>query len=78
MKHSKYHHNLGATAACNNRMVEAAKGVGQKSRKGVTKDCFPFDSWFSSKKVGESATEVGAKLIGMVKRNTKGFFKKTI
>ena len=52
MKHSKCHHNLGATAACTKRMTEATKGIGQKSRKGATKDCLIFDSWFSSKKVG--------------------------
>ena len=52
--------------------------MGQKSIKGETKDCFLFDSWFDSKKAAESTMEVGAKLIGMVKTNTKGFLKETI
>ena len=40
MKHSKYHHELGATAACTKRIMEATKGIGQKSIKWGTKDCF--------------------------------------
>ena len=39
---------------------------------------FIFDSWFSSNNSEESAMEVGADLIGMVKKNTKGFCKETI
>ena len=50
MKHSKYYKELGATAACTKIMMEATKGIGQKSIKGGTKDCFLFDSWFASKK----------------------------
>ena len=59
-------------------MMEATKGIGQKSIKGGTKDCFLFDSWFASKKAAEAAMEMGAELIGMVKTNTKGFCKETI
>ena len=59
-------------------MTESIKGIGQKSIKGGTKDCFLFDSWFASKKAVEYAMEVGAKLISMVKTNTKGFYKETI
>ena len=58
--------------------MEATKGIGQKSIKGVTKDFFLFDSWFASKKAVEAAMEFGAKLIGMVKTNTKVFYKETI
>ena len=78
MKHSKYQQDLGATASCTKIMMEATKGIGQKSIKGGTKDGFIFDSWFASKKAAESVMEVGAKLIGMVKKNTKGFCKETI
>ena len=78
MNHGEYQQQLGATAACTKKMMEATKGVGQRYRKGVAKDFFIFDSWFSSKKLAESAMEVGAKLIGMVKTNTKGFCKYTI
>ena len=53
-------------------MVEATKGIGQKSIKGGTKDGYLFDSWFDSKKAAESTMEVGAELIGMVETNTKG------
>ena len=59
-------------------MMEATKGVGQKSIKGWTKDCLLFDIWFASKKAAEAAMEVGAEFIGMVKKNTKGFCKETI
>ena len=54
MKHSKYYKELGATAACTKIMMEATKGIGQKSTKGWTKDCFLFDSLFASKKSEES------------------------
>ena len=37
MNHSKHHKELGATTACNKRMMEATKGVGQKSIKGGQK-----------------------------------------
>ena len=50
MKHSNFHQELVATAACTKRMMEATKGIGQKYIKGGTKDCFIFDSWFASKK----------------------------
>ena len=78
MKHSKYQHELGATAACNKIITEATKGIGQKSIKGGKKDFFLFDSCFASKKAAEAAMEMGAELIGMVKTNTKGFCKATI
>ena len=59
-------------------MMEETKGIGQKSKKGGLKDCFLFDSWFSSKKAADAAMELGAELIGMVKMNTKGFYKEKI
>ena len=59
-------------------MTEETKGIGQKSIKGGTTDCFFFDSWFASKKAEEAAMEMGADIIGMLKTNTKGFFKETI
>ena len=78
MKHSKYQKYLGSTESCTKITMEATKGIGQKYRKGETKDCFIFDSWFSSKKAVEAAMEVGADLIGMMRTNTKGFCKDTI
>ena len=59
-------------------MMEATKGIGQKSIKGGTKDCFLFDNCFVSKKAAEAEMEVGANFIGMVKTNTKVFCKETI
>ena len=56
----------------------ATKGIGQKSIKGVMKDCLLFDSWFASKKAAEAAMGIGAKLLCMVKTNIKGFCKETI
>ena len=73
MKDSRYQQELGATASCTKRTMEGTKGIGQRSIKGGTKDCFLFDSWFASKKAAEAAMELGAELIGMVKTNTKGF-----
>ena len=75
MKHSRYQQDLGATTACTKRMMEETKGIGQNSKKGGPKDCFLFDSWFASKKAEEDAIELGAEFIGMVKTNTKGFYK---
>ena len=53
------------------------KGDRSKVYRGGTKDCFLFDSWFASNKAAESAMELGAELIGMVKTNTKEFCKET-
>ena len=78
MKHSKYQKYLGSTESCTKITMEATKGIGQKSKKGGPKDCFLFDSWFTSKKAAESAMELGAELIVMVKTNTKGFCKEKI
>ena len=78
MKDICYQQELRATAACTKRMMDETKWIGQKSKKGGPKDCFLFDSWFSSKKATEDATELGAELIGMVKTNTKGFCNETI
>ena len=55
-------------------MMESTKDIYQKYRKGVKKDCFIFEK----KKAEEAVMEVGANLIGMVKKNTKGFCKETI
>ena len=60
MKNSRYQKELGVTAACTKRMMKEARGIGQKSKKGGPKDCFLFDSWFSSKKAAEAAMELGA------------------
>ena len=54
------------------------KGYTSEVLKGGTNDFFLFDSWFASKKAAEAAMELGAELIGMVKKNTKGFCKETI
>ena len=42
MNHSKYHQQIGATAVCNNIIMESTKGVGQRYIKGATKDCLFF------------------------------------
>ena len=78
MKQNKYQQEIGSTAACTKRMMEATLGIVKKSIKGGTKDCFLFDSWLAYKKAEEYAMEIGAELIGMVKTNTKGFCKETI
>ena len=73
MNHSKYQKEIGATTDCTKIMMEETKGIGQKSIKGGTKDCFLFYSWFASKNAEEYEMKFGAKLIGTVKKNTKGF-----
>ena len=74
MNQIKYQKELGETSACTKRMTEATKGIGQKSIKGGTKDCFHFDIWFASKKATEYAIYIGSELIGMVNTNAKGLF----
>ena len=54
-------------------MMESTKGLGQRDIEGDTKDCFIFDSWFSSKNFSEDAIDVGADIIGMIKTNKKLF-----
>ena len=77
MKSSRYHLELGATSACTNVLMEDMKGVSKRALKGSTRNCFLLGSWFSSNKVEEAAASIGVDLIGMVKTNTKGFFKAT-
>ena len=74
----KYHLDLGAAAACTKIMIEATKGIGQKYRKGSTKDCFLFDSWLSSKKAEVSVMEVCADLIGMVNKIPKEYTRRPL
>ena len=78
MKQRQSPHRIGVRAACTKKIMDSTKGIGKKSIKGGTKDCFLFESWFSSKKASESVMAVVAELIGMVKTNTKGFCKETI
>ena len=78
MNHGEYQQQLGATAACTKKMMEATKGVGQRYRKGATKDCFRFDSWFSSKKFTEAVMEVVDELVFIVNKNTKLFCQNNI
>ena len=78
MNSSRYHLDLGATAASTKRLMEYIKGLGQRALKGSTRDCFLFDSWFSSNKLEEAAASIGVGLIVMVKTNTRGFYKAAI
>ena len=78
MKSRRYYLELGTTSTCTKRSMEETKGLGQRALKGSTRDCFLFDSWLSPKKEAEAAASIGVDLIGVVKTNTKGFFKATI
>ena len=78
MKHNKYQKEPGSTSTFTKRMKKATKQIGQKYRKGGTKDCFLFDIQFYSKKPAEVAMEFFTKLIGMVNTNNKGFCKDNI
>ena len=78
MYNIKYNMQIGATESCKKIVMEETNQISQRYIKGSTKGCFPFDSWLSSKKSSEFAMDVGADIIGMVKTNTKVFFKHTI
>ena len=69
---------LGAMKACTKRITEATRGIGQKGVKGVMKDIFLFESWFSSNNLAEFAINVAADMIGIAKTNTQVFCKETI
>ena len=69
---------LGTTAACTNILIEDTKGLGQRAFKVSTRYCFLFYIWFLSKKAVEESASIGVDLIGIVKTNTKVFFKATI
>ena len=71
MKNTKYHQELGSMVACMNMMMETMKRLGQRIRKGATKDCFIFDSWFASKRSAKYAADVGDDFIGTEKTNTR-------
>ena len=58
--------------------METTEGLGQRDIKGATKECFLFDSWFSSKSFSEAAMDVGGDMVGMVKTDTNGFCKYAI
>ena len=66
-----YHLYLGVTTACSKITMGATQGIGQRDIKGDSNDCFIFDIWLSSKKLAESAMDVGADMIVMVKNNKK-------
>ena len=75
---NRYHLELGTTSTCTKRLMEDTKGMGQRVLKGSTRFLTLFVSWFLSKKAAEAADSIGVDLIGMLKTNTKGFFKVTI
>ena len=53
---------LGTTAAFTKSMMESTKGLGKRDGKGSTRD-FLFGSWFASKRLVETAMEVGSDII---------------
>ena len=71
MKLIRYHLELGAIAACTDRLMEDTKGMGQRVLKGSTRYFFLFRSWFLSKKSAEADASIGVVFIGMVKTNTR-------
>ena len=74
----KYHMHLGEISFCTKVTMTATNKIGQRDMKGAIKDCFVFDSFFSSNNLAEAAIYVVADMIGMVKTNTKVFCKDTI
>ena len=71
MNRIRYNQELEANSACTKRIMESTKGIGQKSRKGTTKDFFLFDFCFSSKKVVEAEMVFVTNLIFIANKNTK-------
>ena len=65
-------------AACKKITTEATNQLGQRNRRGLTKDCFLLNSWFESKSYAEALMDVGYEIIGMVKTNTNYFCKGSI
>ena len=63
------------TASYTKRTKEETNRIGQKYRKGATKDYFIFDSCFSSKKAEEPTVEVDAKFVVMLNTNNKELCK---
>ena len=78
IKSSRYHLELGDTAACTKIFMGDKTGLGQRYLKESTKYFFIFNSWLLSKNSVEAAASIGVDLIGMVKTNTKGFCKATV
>ena len=78
MKLIRYHFELGAMDDCTNILMEAAKGFGHRALQGLTRDCLLFENWFLLKKSEEANGFIRVDLIGMVKINTKVFFKAMI
>ena len=67
MNNIKYHMDILSMTDCKNIIMELKKGLGQRGIKDATKGCFIFDSWISSKRLDESAMDVGSDIIVMVK-----------
>ena len=62
---------LEAAIACTKRTMESINGLDQRDVKGATRDCFIFDSWFAPKRLAEAVVDVGADMIGMIKKQHK-------
>ena len=77
IKNRSYHMELGEKPSCTNRTTKTTKVLGQSDVKGSTKDFFVFISWFSSNSSAKYVMDAGKYIIGMVKTNTKLFYKNT-
>ena len=75
MKKIKYHMDLVEMESFKNKMMESTKELNYGNIKVATKDCFLLGSWFDPKRLAEAFMDVVANIIGMVKINTKGFYK---
>ena len=78
MNNIKYHLQTWEMPEFTKIMTTTTNKIGQRDMKGATNDYFLFDSCFSSNKFVESAMNVDADMIGVVKTNTKVFHKETI
>ena len=57
------------------KATEETVGLVQRKEKIATEDCFIFVSQFASKISSDAVTDIGAKLICLVKTNTQVFVR---
>lgn len=79
MQKKKYSFELGGTAGCSARLIEATKHCGssvleerRRAKEEEKRESVEADSWFSSKKLAEWCQENGIEYFGALKTNHGG------
>ena len=68
---------LGERLDCMKIITETTKGLCHRNRKGAAKHYLILICWFALKRLEESAMDVGADMLGMVKRIQKYYVEIT-